>query len=1736
MEALLRLILNSAKDGAMSRELAASLLQMIQDGGNNHGDSASKDIAIIGVAAQFPGADSVEEFWANLEAGVDATRKFPEARMQDMVRYLHYTDYPEDQIGFAEGSFLENIDGFDYKFFRMSPKEASLMDPAMRLFLQTSWHVLENAGYGGKALAGTQTGVYVGYAGTIKDNYQKMILDVEPMSVPLSVASNLPAMIPSRIAYYLNLRGPTMVVDTACSSGLVTVHLACQGILNGDCDTAIAGAVKLHLLPLLGEEYKSGIESSDFRTRTFTDSTDGAGFGEGTAAVLLKPLSAALRDGDTIHAVIKGSAINNDGASNGITAPNPEAHTQLMVQAWEKSGISPESLSYIETHGTGTRLGDPIELEGIEKAFRKYTDRKQFCAISSVKPNIGHLYEAAGMANLIKAIMALRNRRLPKTLHFTTPNRYIPFLDSPVYVNTRSRYWEQGDTPRRCGVTSLGLSGTNAHVVLEEPPVYPAQVHAAAGNKPMLFTLSAKSQEALETLISSYIDFLEENQPVLEDLCFTASCGRGHFDYRLAVFAHSTADILDGLYGLTEGAPLAELQEKGISYGCCRVITAGRTAVPGEITEEEQQAVSQESEELLDELHRGGSRTAVLLKLARCYTSGAVVSWDRWYEGVNSKRMELPLYPFDNYRCWLEAGGKTAGGKQEQTQQPKSLFYRLEWRENPLSTATSGARTDTGSVLIVGGGDCERSASLVQAFRQQGRVVYEMDFGPFSKQQEFRYIAAPTEAAIGSFFETLCSNPPSLVVHMSTLTGVAVPAASLGELDAAYARGASSAYLIAKTIARLGWEQVDYLLVSRLAQAVDGSEPEIIPENASLYGVGKVIARELPQIHCLCLDLDDSSGIEQIMAELGYIQDGGFIAYRRGKRYGEYLRTLSVQESPERPLELKEKGVYIIAGGLGGIGLEIAKAMTAEQRVKLAFIGRSSLPERERWNEILDEGREAKVCARLEGIRLLEAQGASVEYFAAELQDEQAMTQIVNGLRERYGRINGVIHSAGIPGMELIIGKSEEEFNQISAPKVAGTWLLDHLTAGDALDFMILFSSVSTYFSAPGQVDYVAANAYMDSYAAHRSLKGKRTMVINWSTWKETGMACDTGFTADTLVKALPTKQGVNAFRQVFHTGLEQVAVFEFNPSMIHLLRLFPYQWDEQISAILHPDGAAEDKAVRSVKEAVPIRLVGREDGRYTEMEQTVGQIWGDTLGFTVLNIHDNYYELGGDSVLGIRIMNNLNKRLGILLSVNELFLHPMISGLASFLEEAKAAGEVAAKWSYPPIIPAPLMEQYPVSFTQKRMFVVDRMEGHNTHYNITRFLDIEGPLDIQRLEETFQALIHRHEALRTSFQLSPDGPVQIIHPTVAPEMGYEETTEDRVEALVSDFIRPFDLSEAPLLRIKILKFSPLKHLLLFDMHHIITDGVSMDILIRDLVACYERQPLEELKVQYKDYALWQNELAKGSLIAEQSAYWSNVFKGGIPVLELPLDYERPDSKRLEGRLLRFYLEEDQVKDIKRLAVDSDTTLFMVLLAAFNILLYRYSGQEDIVIGSPILGRPSSDLEAVVGAFINTLPMRNYPQPHKRLQDFLKEVRQTALEAYSHSDIPFDEIVDVLKVKRDPSRNPLFDVCFIFHNVGKSIIQTSDLILTLNDDIPTYVSKFDITLEVEEVKGKLKCSFEYASKLFSEATISRMKEDYVGLLESMRLNSNGRIDELELKSGRQMISSFGEELHVDFDF
>ncbi|MGD1807096.1 type I polyketide synthase [Dapis sp. BLCC M126] len=513
-------------------------------------------IAIIGMGCRFPGAKNPDLFWKSLSGGKDAIVKVPPDRFSSNKQW----NIDNSQLCWS--GFIENVDSFDASFFGISPKEAEAIDPQQRLLLEVAWESLENAMIVPQNLAASNTGVFVGI--TNVDYHRLSYQDNSSLSAYNGTGTSL-SIAANRLSYLLDLRGPSMAIDTACSSSLVAVHLATSSLQAGETNLCLVGGVNLILSPEPTITFsQAGMLASDGRCKTFDASADGYVRGEGCGMVVLKRLSDAIADGNNILAVIKGSAVNQDGLSNGITAPNGPAQQAVIRQALAKANVEPHRISYVEVHGTGTSLGDPIEVRSLKKVLMSGRSSNEPCWMGSVKTNIGHLEAAAGIAGLIKVVLSLQHQEIPPHLHLKKLNPLISLASTPFAIPTEPQPWLVGMQPRFAGVSSFGFGGTNAHVILAEAPyevrsqesevrsdndgVTPLEKADALERPVHLLTLSAKNEGALKELAQCYVEKLEfASQVSLADICFTANTARSRFSHRLAVVAESIGELSDRL-------------------------------------------------------------------------------------------------------------------------------------------------------------------------------------------------------------------------------------------------------------------------------------------------------------------------------------------------------------------------------------------------------------------------------------------------------------------------------------------------------------------------------------------------------------------------------------------------------------------------------------------------------------------------------------------------------------------------------------------------------------------------------------------------------------------------------------------------------------------------------------------------------------------------------------------------------------------------------------------------------------------------------------------------------------------------------------------------------------------------------------------------------------------------------------------------------------------------------------
>jgi len=956
---------------------------------------------------------------------------------------------------------------------------------------------------------------------------------------------NAHALLCNRISYLLNLKGPSESIDTACSSALVAIHRAVKSIQSGESELAIAGGVSLIISPYmhLGAA-RLGVLSPDGRCKTFDKGANGYVRGEGVGAIFLKPLSKAVEDGDHIYAVIKASAEGHGGKASSLTAPNSDAQAALLVKAYEEAGFQPDTISYIETHGTGTALGDPTEIDGLKKGFADLAKKQgqestkfNYCGIGSVKTNVGHLEPASGIAGLTKLVLALNHKKLPGLLHFKEINPYINLENTPFYIVKDTIEWiplrdaEGNILPRRTGVSSFGFGGTYAHIVLEE--FVDNKNHNSDSefdnSEAKLFVLSAKNKETLKVYASELAEFISNHEDIkLYDIAYTLQIGRSPMNERLAIVAIDKNELISSLQ-----AYIDENQKKENIF----------TANVKESTSKYHLFVQDERG---NQFIKDMIRDKKLEVIAELYVNGIDIDWNELYPISRPKRISLPTYPFVKDRYWLPKI-KDKNASSTTLERCQITYYTKGWEK---ADTIQHHNKLTGNILLFDTRDTQKE-QLEQSFKEQTSVILIKPSDTFRKIKDDCYEINPvSQGDYVSLLNELKGKGIQLdkvaylwsllsEEHMDLKTGSEF---SLERVEDYLDRGIKPIYYLFKAMADTKTKSIKRIVVPYLVENEFASPfCEAINGYArSILQVWPKLALTTVQIHTEAFQDEIVSKVlinelmlpvDRIKPEAKYVRNSRFI------RKMEEVKLVDRKINNEsEDYQLKKNGVYLITGGMGALGMITAKYLAENYSAKLVLIGRSQLNKEK--NEILD---------------VLKAIGGEAIYLCGDVGNLEDMKAVVKAAKERFGYINGVFHIAGSAGPNLITKKDDLEFTQVLTPKVQGTLAIDEATKNEALDLFIMYSSASAIMGDFGQCDYAVSNRFLDSYLQYREMLRKhnkrsgRTISINWPTWREGGMhlnqESESLYLKSSGMVYLETMDAVKALEEIIRNRFPQVLV-----------------------------------------------------------------------------------------------------------------------------------------------------------------------------------------------------------------------------------------------------------------------------------------------------------------------------------------------------------------------------------------------------------------------------------------------------------------------------------------------------------------------------------------------------------------------------------------------------------------
>lgn len=1466
------------------------------------------EIAVIGMSGRFPGANDLDTFWENLVNGVESITFYSERELEELGVDPGLIKNP----GFVKtrGGLIEEGDFFDAHFFGYSTSEAEALNPQTRLFHECCWEALEDAGYNPWTYSGN-IGIYGGGRNSFDWEALSLLSGKRALlgEVLVSTLCDKDSMV-SRISYNFNLRGPSFVLNTACSTGLVAIHLACQALLSGECDMALAGASAFTLVKPVGYLYREGdVMSPDGHTRAFDAGAAGLNYSDGVGAVLLKSMEDAVANGDHIYALIKGSAINNDGHSKvSYTAPAVKAQETVIRTAHCMAGIEPESISYIETHGTATNIGDPIEFQALKQAFN--SDKKNFCAIGSLKTNVGHMTEAAGIGGFIKTVLALKNGLIPPSLHYQNPNPAIDFENSPFYVCSKLTPWQRGPNPLRAGVSAFARGGTNAHIVLEEEPrEIEENKETTTDREYQLILLSARTSPALEKMSKNFVSYLEENRDIdIANAAYTLQVGRKTFEHRRKLTCAHISEVIESLSN--QSLSRSNAQKDARSY-----------------------------------FSKDEDRPVVFM-----------------FPGLGSHYTGMGQ---DLYRC-------------------EPLFQKTMKRCFDILISLTGK--DLEKILYPGANDIKNNLSA--------ETVQPLLFS-------FEYALAELVMSWGII--------PSAMIGYSFGEYTAACVSGVLCLEDALALIVSRVNLINKVpggrmlSVPLAAQEVEPLLLPGLAIAIDNGPSCIV---AGPTVTMETFAQQMKTMRHMCFKLDGDFAIHSMMMDA--IREDFKMQAGRYRFY-----------EPRIPYISNVTGKYITA-----------------------------------------------------------AEAMDPAYWARHLRE---MVHFSDGIHELLHEKQAIFIEIG-PGRDLsvLIGRyidpqSEQKVIHLIRPQ-----------GKNVHDLKYLLNKIGDLWLYGKKIDWVGF---------YGEEKRKRISLPTYPFQRRQ-------YTIEISTESPLTNLNI---------GMN----LKIPPIISPMAKSSP----ATSAAYSQPEIAEKTLNITTAN----------------NIERVIAGIWGEMLGVNPVDSDADFLELGGDSLKAITVLSRVHKIYNTLVPLAEFFKKPTLKHLAAYVENAD-------KYSFTSIPAAEIKSYYPLSSIQKRLFIFQQMDPGNISYNLPQAYIMEGDVDRLKIEDIFHRLINQHESFRTSFVMPGFGnePVQIIHQardvkfdlefyTFAGMAGNKEKDLDR-------FIRPFDLSRAPLVRARLIEKDNKKYILMIDMHHIISDGVSNALFIQDFVHLYAGLELPALKIQYKDYSEWQNTPEQKERQNRQESFWVNELAGVLPMLNLPFDYVRTAMTGFEGDREYFKISRESTTKLKELAKNEEATLYMVMLSIFNVLLSKLSAQTEIVIGVDTAGRTHADFERIIGVFINTLVLRVFPGKEKTFRRFLQEVKTKALEIFENQDYPFDLLADKLVKVRNPLRNPIFDVLFSYEHFEMKPLELPETFTPLNIkpyDESTVASKMDINVKVRG-EDVIEIIIEYKTKLFKKSTIQRFANYFIEIVEAIIQEPGILLKDIRLTQDLLRINQDLSKLDLEF--
>lgn len=1022
-----------------------------------------QDIAIIGIACRLPGnINTIEAFWDCLKTGTSKISTLPEGRWS----WPSDIDLKNKHKGIDQGGFLKNIAAFDAQFFRISEIEAESMDPQQRILLELSWTAIEHAGYMPSILSNSNTGVFIGASNS--DYSRVLVQDITPIGAHYCTGSSM-AILANRISYFYNFHGTSLVIDTACSSSLVALHQAVQSMRSGESAQALVGGINLICHPSNNiAYYKAGMLSKDGLCRTFDEMANGYVRSEGAVMMFLKPLTMAQHNNDKIYAVIKGSASNHGGEASGLTVPNSTQQANLLQSAWHNSQINPMHLSYIEAHGTGTPLGDPLEIQGIKQAFSTFSKKNQYaaCGLGSVKTNLGHLEAAAGIVGLLKVVLCLQQRKLPVNVHFKRLNTHINLSETNLYIVNQLKEWQcaPGAQTRIAGVSSFGSGGTNAHIVIEEYNTtnIKSLYQSTYSNNSQVFVLSAKTDTQLQQYIKNCISWL--NDPChalisLENIILQFQIGRQPMKKRLAIVVSNRKELINKLMALTIQTKPEKHYISSKNKLHSSVEKINKTVILSLVNEQKWE------------------------KLAQLWQSGIDFDWSILYSTkknffTKSQRFSIPTYPFSHKDYWISHHNSTSKILQTDSKTTshnvfpicKAKLFVPYWQllnKQDFFNKNYSSLKNNQHILITG---------VNLAEQQHITKLYPMA----------QLLEINSQITIKSIIAIL--NADKIFNHIIWIAPDKVKSiTSIEEYSKQQHTGILFLFKLIKGLLNSGYNErtLNWTILTYCTQAVFNTD-RITAVHAGVHGLIGVMAKEYPQWKVHSFDLDFTKIPSFNLFDLSHIHSlpsGEIIAYRGGQWFHRVLNLITIPEITHDVY--KQNGVYVIIGGAGGIGKIWSYYIVKRYSAQIIWIGRRA------QDKHISDAQDT-----------IAAFGPRPLYLSANAADVISLKIAYTKIKQQYGNIHGVIQSAtGIFDYSLA-EMQEERFCEILSAKIDISVNLIKFFANESLDFILYFSSIISLEKNGGYSGYATGGAFADALALQIAQQVSYVVrVINWGHW-----------------------------------------------------------------------------------------------------------------------------------------------------------------------------------------------------------------------------------------------------------------------------------------------------------------------------------------------------------------------------------------------------------------------------------------------------------------------------------------------------------------------------------------------------------------------------------------------------------------------------------------------------------